>query len=170
MNGGVHGGQFFGMTATDTQARSLSEVLEELHFAMVGTPDGDVWKSRPLTLAGLDSSTMHFLVAADADWVQALGNGSAPCTTTFSDPSKNDYVALQGSARVLNDRALIESLWTAPAGAYFDGKDDPNIRVLAVDVDYGEYWDSPGGAIGRLLALTKAAAGAEAGSEGPVRV
>ncbi|WP_344608950.1 pyridoxamine 5'-phosphate oxidase family protein [Sporichthya brevicatena] len=160
------------MTATDTKAesRSLSAAVEKLRFAMVGTPDGDVWKSRPLTLAGLEGSTLHFLVAADTDWVQALGNGKAPCTTTFSDPSKNDYVALQGSARVLHDRALIESLWSAPAGAYFDGKDDPDIRVLAVDVDYGEYWDSPGGAIGRLLAVTKAAAGAESGSEGPVRV
>lgn len=172
MNAEAAGGQFPPMTSTDTKAesRSLAEVLAELHFAMVGTPDGDVWKSRPLTLAGLDGSTLHFLVAADADWVQALGNAGAPCTTTFSDPSKNDYVALQGSARVLNDRALITSLWTAPAGAYFDGQNDPNIRVLAVDVDYGEYWDSPGGTLGRLLALTKAAAGADAGKEGPVRV
>jgi general stress protein 26 len=160
------------MTATDTknEARSLNDALEHLHFAMVGTPDGDVWKSRPLTLAGIDGSTLHFLVSNDADWVQALGSAGSPCTATFSDPAKNDYVALQGNARVLRDQRLIDALWSPEAGAYFDGKDDPNIRVLAVDVAYGEYWDSPGGTVGRLLAMAKAAAGAEAGKEGPIRV
>ncbi len=160
------------MTATDTknEARSLTEALEDLHFAMVGTADGDVWKSRPLTLAGIDGSTLHFLVSHDADWVAAIGDGSTPCTATFSDPAKNDYVALQGSARVLHDQRLIEALWSPEAGAYFEGKDDPNIRVLAVEVAYGEYWDSPAGTMGRLLAMAKAAAGAEAGKEGPIRV
>lgn len=160
------------MTATDTntEARSLTEALEHLHFAMVGTPDGELWKSRPLTLAGIEGSTLHFLVSNDADWVQSIGGASAPCTATFSDPSKNDYVALQGDARVLQDQRLIDALWTPEAGAYFEGKDDPNIRVLAVDVAYGEYWDSPGGTMGRLLAMAKAAAGAEAGKEGPIRV
>lgn len=160
------------MTATDasTESRSLTEALDGLHFAMVGTADGDVWKSRPLTLAGLEGSTMHFLVSADADWVQALEADGSPCTATFSDPNKNDYVALQGSARVLQDQLLIEALWSPEAGAYFAGADDPNLRVLAVEVAYGEYWDSPGGTVGRLLALAKAAAGAEAGKEGTIRV
>lgn len=160
------------MTAPDNtaEARSLAEALDGLYFAMVGTPDGDRWKSRPLALAGVDGSTMHFLVSADADWVQSIGAESTPCTTTFSDPARNDYVALQGSARVVHDQRLIEALWSPEAAAYFDGKDDPNLRVLAVDVADGEYWDSPAGTVGRLLALAKAAAGAEAGKEGPISV
>jgi general stress protein 26 len=158
------------MTATKTEARTLSEALQDLHFAMVGTADRDVWKSRPLTLAGLDGSTMHFLVSADADWVQSIGAGSTACTTTFSDPAKNDYVSLQGTARVLRDADLIAKLWTPEAAAYFASKDDPNIRVLAVDVAYGEYWDSPSGALGRLLTLTWSAAGGQAGKEGPIKV
>ncbi|MBA3744920.1 pyridoxamine 5'-phosphate oxidase family protein [Sporichthya sp.] len=160
------------MTATDTntEARTLDEALQGLHFAMVGTPDNEVWKSRPLTLAGIEGSSLHFLVSADADWVQSIGTGSTRCGTTFSDPSKNDYVALQGSARALRDQGLIEALWSPEAGAYFEGKDDPNIRVLAVDVERGEYWDSPGGTIGRLLALTKAAAGGDPGKEGPIKL
>lgn len=160
------------MTTTDTkpEARTLDEALEHLHFAMVGTSDGDTWKSRPLTLAGIDGSSLHFLVSADADWVQSLGAGSTKCSATFSDPAKNDYVGLQGSARAVSDQRLIESLWSPEAGAYFEGKDDPNIRVLVVEVAHGEYWDSPGGTIGRLLALTKAAAGGDPGKEGPIKV
>lgn len=160
------------MTGSDTttEARSLEEALEHLHFAMVGTPDGQLWKSRPLTLAGIEGSTLHFLVSNDADWVRSIGRTTTPCTATFSDPGRNDYVALQGDARVLQDQRLIEALRRPEAGAYFEGKDDPDIRVLAVDVAYGEYWDSPAGTMGRLLAMAKAAAGAEAGKEGPVRV
>lgn len=160
------------MTATDNtaEARSLAEALDGLYFAMVGTADGGLWKSRPLALAGVDGSTMHFLVSADADWVQSIGDADTPCTATFSDPAKNDYVALQGSARLVHDQRLIHALWSPEAGAYFEGKDDPNARVLAVDVAYGEYWDSPAGTVGRLLALAKAAAGGEAGKEGPISV
>ncbi len=158
------------MTATETDARSLSEALEDLHLAMVGTADGDVWKARPLTLAGLDGATMHFLVSADADWVQSISAGGTACTTTFSDPNTNDHVSLQGTARVLRDPQLIAALWTPEAGAYFEGKNDPNVRVLAVKVEYGEYWDSPSGVVGRLLALTWSAAGEHVGKEGPVTV
>jgi general stress protein 26 len=163
------------MSATDTEARPLDDVLADLRFAMVGTADGTTWKSRPLTLAGRSGATLHFLVSADADWVQALdGTGSptagSPTTVTFSDPHKNSYVALQGSARAMRNEALIRDLWNPAAKAYFDSPDDPMIRVLEVEVEYGEYWDSPGGTVGRLLTMARAAAGKDPGREGPVSV
>lgn len=160
------------MAATDTknEARPLEEVLEDLRFAMVGTDDNGTWKSRPLTLAGQSGSTLHFLVSSDADWVQAIDVAGSPTTVTFSDPHKNEYVSLQGSARTSSDQALIKDLWNPGAKAYFHDADDPTIRVLQVDVDYGEYWDSPSGTIGRMLAMARASAGKEAGREGPVKV
>lgn len=160
------------MTDTDTrtEARTLDDALDGLHFAMVGTADGDLWKSRPLTLAGRTGSTLHFLVSAEADWVQALDGAGSPSTVTFSETQKNVYVALQGKAHAFRDEALIRTLWNPGAQAYFDEVEDPTIRVLAVTVEYGEYWDSPSGRIGRLLAMAKAAAGGDPGKEGPIAV
>lgn len=153
-------------TNTDTSARTLADALDGLHFAMVATADPDgQWKSRPLAVAGTDGGTLRFLVSTDAEWVAGLEVASSPTTVTFSDPSKNTYVALQGAARTTNNRAQIAEIWNAGAGAYFEGKDDPKVRVLEVDVHYGEYWDGPHGKLGQALNLAKAARGNKDASE-----
>lgn len=151
--------------------RTLTDVLDDLRFAMVATADDSgTWRARPLSLAGNDGRVLSFLVGVDADWVAALDAAGSPTTVTFSDPGKNTYVAVQGSARVVDDRARIADLWNAGAGAYFDGKDDPQVRVLDVDVHYGEYWDGPHGRVGALLQVAARAAGKETGEQGDVVV
>lgn len=151
--------------------KTLSDVLDGLQFAMVATADPShegMWKSRPLSLAGQDGPVLSFLVGADADWVEGLEHASSPTTVTFSDQTKNVWVAVQGSARTTNDRARIAELWNVGAGSYFDGKDDPKVRVLEVTVDYGEWWESPSGRIGRAVTLASAALGKQVGDQGDV--
>lgn len=140
--------------------KNLHDALDGLRFAMVATADADgTWKSRPLALAGQEGGTISFLVGVDAEWVGSLEASGSPTTVTFSNPGKNTYVALQGTARTADDRARIAELWNAGAAAYFDGKDDPKVRVLDVEVHYGEHWDSPSGRVGQLLQLASAAVG-----------
>lgn len=153
-------------------SRPLSEALDGLRFAMVATEDAEhgEWRSRPLALADVGERGMSFLVSVTADWVAGLPGGGAPTTVTFSDPDKNVFVALQGSARLSEDRTRIAALWNIGAASWFDGKDDPQVRVLEVDVARGEYWDGPSGRVGRLLQLAKAASGADTGEQGDVEV
>lgn len=151
--------------------RTLSEALEGLRFAMVATADpahGGTWKSRPLALAGADEHVLRFLVSVEADWVQGLEATGSPTTVTFSDPNKNTWVALQGSARTTDDRALVAELWNPSASAYFEGPDDPSVRVLEVFVDYGEFWDGPSGRLGTSLSVVKAALGRSSGEQGDI--
>jgi len=78
------------------------------------------------------------------------------------------YVALQGHARTRVDPATAKRLWNPGAAGFFEGPDDPNIRILEVGVETGEYWDGPSGRVGQLLSIVKAAVGAEAGAHGRV--
>ncbi len=156
--------------------RSLSDALDGLRFAMVATadttgPEAGTWKARPLALAGEEGGTLSFLVAVDAEWVAALEAAGSPTTVTFSDPGKNTYVALQGTARTADDRARIAALWNAGAASYFEGPEDPKVRVLDVAVHYGEFWDSPSGRLGQLLTLASAAIGRghDLGEQGSVQ-
>lgn len=153
---------------TTADSRTLDDVLKDLRFAMVGTADGNDWHSRPLSLAEQKGSILRFLVSSDAEWVQALETGGSPSSVTFSDPGKNTYVALQGSARTVDHRSVIDRIWNPGAAAYFDGKDDPTIRVLEVTVRHGEWWDGPSGRLGQLLSMAKAALGQQPGGEGTV--
>ena len=149
--------------------RTLTDVLDGLRFAMLATADDKgTWKSRPLSLAEHEGSRLSFLVSNQADWVGALEDGGSPATLTFSDPGKNTYVALQGKARAVDDRDRVHAMWNPGAAAYFDGKDDPSVRVLDVEVHYGEHWDGPSGRIGALVTVASAAVGHHVGDQGKV--
>ncbi len=155
---------------TTPQPQSLTHALDGLRFAMVGTrdPRTHVWASRPLTLADEEGGRLRFLVSTEAEWVADLDGEGSPAGVTFSDPAKNTYVGLQGSARVRDDRALVAELWNPGAAAFFDGKNDPTVRVLEVTVEAGEYWDGPNGRLGAALAVVRAALGDDPGTEGPI--
>lgn len=151
--------------------KTLSDALDGLRFAMVATADADgTWKARPLALAGQEGSVLSFLVSTDAEWVASLEASGSPTTVTFSDPGKNTWVALQGSARTVHDVARTKALWNPGAEAWFDDAEDPRLRVLDVDVAYGEFWDGPSGLAGRAIQAVGAKLGRDPGDQGDVVV
>src|SRR5690606_11155463 len=77
-----------------------------------------------------------------------------------SDSDKNLDLQLSGRARVHRDRALIDKHWTKFAEAWFDGKDDPRITVIAVQPESGHYWATENGKIVASAKLLLGAMGA----------
>jgi general stress protein 26 len=76
----------------------------------------------------------------------------------YANPDKNDYVSISGRAEIVRDRAKIEEKWSPPLKAWFpDGKDDPQIALIRVHPDKGEYWDSPSSTIVHIYGYAKAA-------------
>jgi general stress protein 26 len=153
------------------EPRTLEDVLDGLLFAMVSTsaPGGD-GLARPLTLLELDAPLLRFLVSREAEWVAPLLADEGPVQVSFADPSENTYVSVAGLGRVVRDEDLIERLWNPAAGAYFDGRDDPAIAVLEVEVVDGEWWDGPSSKVGQALSMvrTKVTGSASGDDHGPV--
>jgi general stress protein 26 len=66
-------------------------------------------------------------------------------SVAFSDTDKDTYVVVSGTADIVNDRQRIHQLWTPFAKPWFpNGPDDPNLALLQVHAERGEYWTSPG--------------------------
>ncbi len=64
---------------------------------------------------------------------------------------------MAGTAEVVDDRQKAEDLWSEPLKAWFpDGLDDPHLRLIHVDVDRAEYWDSPSSPIVYAIGYAKA--------------
>ena len=80
---------------------------------------------------------------------------------TFADNSGHRYVSVSGTANVLEDRNKVEELWDPSNRAFWDNKNDPNIRVLRVRPSMAEFWDSPG----KLVTTVKMAAAALTGAK-----
>lgn len=61
---------------------------------------------------------------------------------SYTSASDNSYVMVNGSARLVHDRAIIESLWNPALKAWFpNGLDDPKIMLLQVVPNEVEYWN-----------------------------
>jgi general stress protein 26 len=73
---------------------------------------------------------------------------------TFS--SRDSWVALTGTASVVDDEVKLKELWNTFAEAWLPGgPEDPNAVLIKVDVDEAEYWDTPGGKVASLISFAK---------------
>ena len=136
--------------------KPLSELVDARTIVMLMTMVGTEHSSRPLTCLGVDGDRLSFLVDRSTDWVGAIADGAAVVHATVADGRENTYAAMNGAATVVQDHAEIDRLWNPVAGIYFDGQEDPNVAVLHLEVDQGEYWDGPSGRIGAAVGLLRA--------------
>ena len=108
------------------------------------------------TQGGEFEGTLWFFTSADSRKVEEIG--LAPnVAVTYSSPGRESYVALNGTAAVVEDSQRAHAMWNPAYKAWFTGPDDPTLRLIRVDVHEAEYWDTPGGKIASLLQLAKAA-------------
>lgn len=152
-------------------AKPLDDLVDKGTFVMLMTMIGDEHTSRPLTVADVSGARLSFLVDATTDWAIAVRDGTAVIHATVADDRSNTYLALNGSASITLDQAEVERLWNPAASAFFDGKDDPSLGVLHLDVSNGEYWDGPSGRIGAAIQMIRAALSddpADVGEQGPI--
>ena len=62
----------------------------------------------------------------------------------YASSSDNSYVSLSGVASIIDDQVAIDAHWNEWIKTWFpDGKQDPDIALIRVDVDTAEYWDAP---------------------------
>ena len=146
---------------TDAPTRSealekLRELIKDIDFCMLTTLDeaGDP-HSRPMSSNGdIDpNGDLWFFTNASSPKVTEVAR-SPKVNVSFADPDKQRYVSVTGVAQLVRDRAKIDELWRPQFKIWFpEGKDDPEIALLRVSLEKGEYWDSPGSTIGYALSF-----------------
>ncbi|RYD98131.1 MAG: general stress protein [Sphingomonadales bacterium] len=118
-------------------------------FVMFGLEGGG--HSQPLT-AQLDRDqvdTLFFFVGKDN---RAAKGGAA--MVQFVSKGHDYFACLAGTARVDNDFAQIEKLWSPQVEAWFPGgKDDPNLALLRFDIADAELWETDMSLTGKLKML-----------------
>ena len=134
-----------------TREEAMAKIGEMIADARISTlttvdADGTLW-SRPMAIQTDDfAGTLHFFTHVETEKVGHVER-NPNVSVAFSDPKAQSYVTLAGTASVVNDRAKIAELWSEPMRTWFpEGTDDADLRLLRVDVDRAEYWDSPSSA------------------------
>lgn len=121
------------------------DLVKDVKFAMLATvgPDGRM-HARPMASVQKDfDGTLWFMTKEHSLKVDEI-EARPDVLLAYSHPAKQHYVSITGKARVVRDRAKIHELWSEADRVWFpNGPDDPEIALLAVEIDQAEYWDSP---------------------------
>ncbi|CUR55811.1 putative Pyridoxamine 5'-phosphate oxidase-related, FMN-binding [metagenome] len=141
------------MTDHDDETK-LVELLEGLPIGMLTTQGGAGLRSVPMARQQvLSGPQLWFITARDTHHVADV-LAEPLVGLTFS--SASSWVSLTGRAEVVDDPRKLEELWNTFAEAWLPGgPEDPNAVLMRVDVESGEYWDTPGGRIASLLSFAK---------------
>jgi len=143
---------------TNTEAmQKMWGMMKSISFAMLTTEDDDQLRARPMVAAQSDfDGTLWFFTRASSHKVDEVQQDQR-VGVTYADPSKQDYVSLSGKARLVRDKASIDSHWGEAMRTWFPkGKDDPDIALLRVDVTMAEYWDAPNSTMVHAYGYVKA--------------
>lgn len=124
--------------------QALHETLKEAGTVMMLTrgADGGL-HGRPMALQRVDDQNrLYFSTSASSTKIADLERDPR-VDVVFQ--SRTRYATIAGHATVSRDRKLIDELWQESWKVWFPkGKDDPDIALVIVDPERGEYWDQSG--------------------------
>lgn len=137
----------------------LADLISDHRVAMLTTidTDGAPW-NRPMGLQkpGDFDGTLTLFTRADSDKVEHIERNNK-VSLAFAKPDDSEYATMTGAATVSNDRDKIRDLWSPFLRAWWpEGPEDPSIRLIEVDVDRAEFWDSPDSAFVHAVGFIKA--------------
>ena len=143
------------MTHHDDDQTKLLELMRGIYIAMLTTTaDDGTLRAVPMARQEVDpGAELWFITARDTRHVRDL-TARPRVGLTFS--SRDAWVSVHGMATVVEDQEKLEELWNTFAEAWMpEGPEDPNAALIRVDLEGGEYWDTPGGKIASLVSFAK---------------
>lgn len=141
---------------------TLWEMIKDIRYAMITHVhlDGRL-RACPMTTANREGmnedQNLYFLIAKDSMLGHCLAK-PAQINVAYSNPEEDSYVSIAAFARLSDDMALKEKLFSPMAKSWFpEGPTDPNLTVLVARAEHAEYWDVKQNKIVQLFTMAKAA-------------
>ena len=149
------------MNTNSHNHETLWELIKDIKFGMFTHRDRQgMLHAHPLTTQNkaLDEhAVLYFFVKTGSGIVAAIAAEPDVCVT-YSDPGADNYVSVSGVARIDEDLAKKEALFSSMAKAWYpDGPTDATLTLLAVRLHHAEYWESDDGKMVQLFKIAKAA-------------
>jgi general stress protein 26 len=132
--------------------------IKNQRVAMLTIEEDGRLVSRPMAaLARPEEGAIYFITRMDAK-VGEIG-GASPVNVAYSDPHKNTYVSVTGTARTSQDREKLRDLWSMFSEAWLpEGPDAPDVALITVEPDEAKLWDSTSSNIVYMAKVLKAVA------------
>ncbi len=140
------------------QIEKLDELIGDIDIAMLTTQEADgTLRSRPMATQNTEfDGNLWFFTRIDAAKVAEVQQDQS-VNVSYADADNQRYVSVSGRATVLRDQQKIDELWNPIAKVWFpDGKEDPSLALMKVQVTQAEYWDASANRMVQFAQFAKA--------------
>lgn len=140
---------------------TLWDLVKDIRFALFTTrhSNGHL-HGRPMTTQNKsidEDDSLWFFMSRSNDAVADLAD-EPRVHVGYADPDRDAYVSISGEARVVEDAAKKNQLWSKMTEAWFpNGPDDPDLALVQVRIDHADYWDVKSSKPVQLFKMAKAA-------------
>ncbi|MEJ8854168.1 pyridoxamine 5'-phosphate oxidase family protein [Variovorax robiniae] len=138
----------------------LWDLIKGTRFGMLTHRHEDGLHSHPLTTQNKhldDDGRLYFFVPKNGEIARHLVH-DASVNVAYANTDDDTYVSVTGHAKLIEDPALKESLFTTMAKAWFpEGAKDPNLGLLAVEISSADYWNVDESKATQLFKMARAA-------------
>lgn len=140
-------------------ADKLYNLIDDIRICMMTTVEEDGrLASRPMYgLEADQAGDLWFFTQVESSKTTEISR-EGHVNLAYSHPSKQHYISLSGRAEIVRDKGHIQDKWSEPLRTWFpEGKDDPQLALIRVHPERGEFWDSPPSTAIHLYGYVKAA-------------
>ena len=146
----------------------LWALMKDVRFCMIShVTETNELHSQPMTMLNSErmneSQNLYFLLKDNSAIAHAISAGRNKIGLSFAKPSDSTYVSISAHAQISRDQSLINELWNPWADNWFDGKEDPTVRVLIAEAVSAEYWNIKDNKVTQLFKMLKGSVTGEAG-------
>lgn len=126
------------------QHEKIWSLIKDARVAMLTTAHDGRLYSRPMVASQKRfGGTLWFFTRKSSPKVDEISTHHQ-VNVAYSSSESMSFVSLAGQAILVNDSAAIDEHWNEWVKVWFpEGKEDPDLALLRVDVDTAEYWDAP---------------------------
>jgi general stress protein 26 len=126
----------------EAQAK-LWAMIKDIKVAMMTSWDGEAMHARPMHGYQEEfEGKLYFFTRLHTGKTDEIARFDK-INLAYADIDKNTYVSISGRGRITDDRERMRKYWSPMAAAWFPkGLDDPELRLIEVDADSAQYWDS----------------------------
>ena len=143
----------------------LQELVNKIDVGMICTypKDNDYVHAVPMSRQEVDEEgNIWYLFSSESDTFKNL-QASNKVSVLFSQPSDYNFLNINGTATISEDRERIDKYWNKFVEGWFEkGKEDSRIRILKITVEDAHYWDTKSN---KLLTFFKVVASGISGSK-----
>lgn len=141
------------------------DLIEHAHVGMLTTRHGEALHARPMGIkARREDGAIYLLTDVNTHKDDAIRMDPHVNFAIHEGPR---YLSISGTAQVTNDRTKIREIWGPAAQAWWDGPDDPNLRLLTIRPREAHYWKTPGKLLSTIAMMAIASGDAAAADLGP---